>query len=80
MGKLHQLLGGGFVQYERSFNPDETGAVAFSVDSWDSDNSLALGTTYNIYLGIKVGLHFFYSERGPIGQAPFDTASLTQIT
>ncbi|HAN49536.1 MAG TPA: hypothetical protein DCQ08_00595 [Amoebophilaceae bacterium] len=80
MGKLHQLPGGSFVQYERSLNPDETGAVAFSVASLDPDHSLALGTTYHIYLGIKVGPHFFYAASVHADYALPDASSLTQIT
>ncbi len=80
VGQLHALDGGSFVYYERPLAPKETGSVDFSVAPLDADHSLVLGTTYNIYLGIKVGPHFFYSSHTAAGYTLPDTASLTQVT
>ena len=78
--QLHALDGGSFVYYECPLDPNETGSVDFSVASLDADHSLVLGTTYNIYLGIKIGPHFFYSSHTAAGYTFPDTASLTQVT
>ena len=80
MGKLHKLSGGSFVYYERALGLEETGPVDFSVASLDPDHSLSLGQTYNIYLGVKVGPHFFYTSSAYVGHTLPASAGLTEIT
>jgi hypothetical protein len=80
VGKLYSLPGGSFVQYERPLNPGETGTVDFAIASWSSDNSLVLGTTYHIYLGIKVGPHFFYNDSACRDCILPNAATLVQVT
>jgi hypothetical protein len=81
LGKLHKLPNGSFVQYARPLGPDETGDIDFLVASYDADDSLVLGTAYNIYLGIKVGPHFFYTAGAHASYThPNNALAPTQVT
>jgi hypothetical protein len=79
LDKLHQLPSGSFVQYARPLKPDEVGDVKFVVAAYGSENSLALGTTYKIYLGIKVGPHFFYTVSAHADYTLPDASTHTQV-
>ena len=79
MGKLHKLSGGSFVYYERALELEETGSVDFSVASLDPDYSLSPGQTYNIYLGVKMGPHFFYTSSAYADYTLPASAGLTEI-
>lgn len=81
LGKLYKLPNDSFVQYTRPLGPDETGDVDFTVAAYDADDSLVLGTAYNIYLGIKVGPHFFYTAGAHANYIhPNNALALTQVT
>jgi hypothetical protein len=80
LGKLYRLPNDSFVQYVRSLGPDETGLVDFTVASYDADDSLNLGMQYNIYLGIKVGPHFFYTADAHADCTLPNASAYTQVT